>query len=554
MQRFSEMRNRRWGFVVVMSCSSGMSGCGGPSGSASDDDQEPADGAAGSDTEHGATDDDVAAGSGNGVQQASAPPLPNYIAGTRLAPRVVTVEPGLVALLEVDDTELGVPCRVGLAEDLVQRCLPQTTTNVTLRFADAACTEYRGIWETEELCGAEPPPVVTSWVFLDDPCDGGVGLRRVGEVPPSSELYQWLDGECVASPSPTQGVVVYALERVPPESFVAIDRSPAPRSSELGVVGWAGEDGSFFAVSLYDPRLGSTCSRWSQPADRCVPHVASVTAYVGAECSPATLLTNVDNCSPERPVALLQGMVVVETQGDETQEDETDCDGQVLSLEFFELGEVREAVMTHTLSAGECTPVDSDDPAPLEWVLAGDRIDPSSFPLLETFELGSGAVHMRFDGIAGEPYLPALYPLLDAKSGLHCEPRLFADGAHYCLPVSFLTRGDTWPRGWYYADASCTGQRLERWSRDPCIPSLLVVVSGDGQGSACDGDPIHETRLVIGEANPSEVYLHDPESGACEPVDLTETTLGDGTPQWLLLGEPISPEERFGRVEIGRLE
>ena len=328
--------------------------------------------------------------------------------------------------------------------------------------------------------------------------------------------------------------ILYELEPVPPETFVATSLTHRPRASGLDAYVREAEDGSWHALMLFDPSRGSRCMQSTgdlQLANRCVPYTATILSFVDAACTTGGVATQpVSTCAD--PPSLLGRFTL----------DESTCPPTV-TTHLFEIGETREVSLDYWFSGDTCLEVPGES---AEAFIQGAPVDPSDLPELEFFELGSGAVRGRFDGFAGEPYVLARSgrALVDAETGLECEPFSFADGSLRCVPSSFEPVSGQVN---YYTDADCTGAPVHAWlPRPPCLadPVLPVGVVIGGSDAPCGGYAITDVRPVLRELVPTELYEYQDQAATCLPV-----TPGSDY-RYLQLGDSLDSNDLFPELRL----
>jgi hypothetical protein len=459
-----------------------------------------------------------------------------FAPGTRLKPEVIALEPGLDVISSLSggwiDTELGFSCQFLEADDRVTRCLPPPAAVV---YANPACTEPRVLEIVPRSCASEAPTFVTSAPYDDDDCTRRrKGFRVVGETPFPAELYAQFASGCEPIQRNMAWDTLYELEPVPPETFVATSLAHRPRASGLDAYVREAEDGSWQALMLFDPSRGSQCvqsTAHSQLANRCVPQTAAILGFTDAACTTGAVPTASVNTCFGLPSLLGRSTL-----------DESTCP-PTITTHLFEIGETREVALDYAPSGDLCLQIPSESS---EAFLQGAPVDPSDLPEVEFFELGSGAVRARFDGFAGEPYVLAGSgrSLVDAQTGLECDPLTFADGSLRCVPNSFE---QTSGQQHFYTDADCAGVSVYAWLRSlPCLderaPPVGVVI---GESDAtCGGYAITDVRPVVGEVAPAELYEYDDQSATCQPV----------TPEigyrYLQLGDSVNSSELFPELTL----
>lgn len=154
---------------------------------------------------------------GQGGEGIDEPEPPITISGERLRARYLQADDGTRQWLGWYDIERGENCSFRIAEDGVERCLPEVNADIAPNaYSDPNCTE--------ELWGEIPSEVdcspTRSAAYAIDPEDGCARvLYRVTEVPIPSTVYG--GPLCVAGEPGGAVVRHFTVERVEPQEFVA---------------------------------------------------------------------------------------------------------------------------------------------------------------------------------------------------------------------------------------------------------------------------------------------------------------------------------------------
>jgi hypothetical protein len=460
---------------------------------------------------------------------------PYFQPGTRLKPLVVAAGPGL-DIIEHSieggwyDSELDFDCYFAPDEAGVERCFPAATMGA-LVYADASCT--RPVFTVgSSACDR----LRYQYVVLDDfgPACGDRGFLVGRELPATTPLFHVLGSTCEShlSPAPSH---VYELEPVPSETFVGMRRVRRARASGLDAYVREGNDGSRQVIGYFDPERDAPCGDLGPdvtPPSKCIPPNAPWSGFFAdAACELRTAEGQTGMCL-ETPTTIIDFRV-----------DSNTCP----PVQPFDLYEIADARATE-LHTGEPSGACSSTPfAPLKSWIQGAPIDLSTLPTLQTLLVGTGRVQGRFSGFGALPYLPDVRrgPLVDAESGVGCQPFAISDGTLRCIPTSFVPVA---PSQIYYESSSCSGARvLLIFPTGPCpvdepLPDGVLLL---GDATECsDGPIVTEAVSVAGRSNANSLYYVASETGACESIDgpFTDTPI-------LSLGDSLDPAVAFALVE-----
>jgi hypothetical protein len=453
-----------------------------------------------------------------------------FAAGTRLKPSVLGLGPGLDVLASPSsdwtDTELDFTCTMGVAEDGVTRCLPPLALPVL--YGDPSCSSPRALSLLPRSCNADTPTFVTGAPYLGDGCAGQLrnGYRVVRELPLSGELYMDAGGACEPYVPLAKLDVVYELEPVPPETFVALTLGHRPRAPGLEAYVREGADGSWQIMGFFDPSRGARCDRSTSieaTKHRCLPPVAATQLFSDALCTMGGALAAAPDDCVEPPTLIARSTL-----------DQTTCPPTIKG-DFFEIGDTLETSLDYRLSGEGCV---ENPMGPALVHLEGAPFDPSTLPELEELELGMGPVRGRFDGFGGRPYRPVPYgsALVNAETGESCWPLLFADNALRCVPASYHQISSDWI---LYADPNCTAARMypspvvADCAGEPAPPAAVAI----GEGNTCGPYAVQEIVTIGAAVTPTQLYQRGFDGG-CTPV-----AAGAWADDRLLeLGDALAPE------------
>jgi hypothetical protein len=333
--------------------------------------------------------------------------------------------------------------------------------------------------------------------------------------------------------------ILWRLEAVPPETFVAMHEVNRARHADMDAVVREGDDGSWQVLGFFDKKRGAPCMDFTPlvaPYYKCLPPFQMFDGHYG-DASCETRVTEVRDafprCATEAPMALM-----------DAHYDEITCP-PAYAYELYEVGEQR-STETYALddSSGMC--VGSGDP-PIEAYVQGARIDAATLPTLEPLSVGTGEVTARFLGFGGVPFMPVWRPpgpFFEAATGLECRPLDFADGTLRCVATSFGGVGSE--DDFSFEGASCTGPRVFFWSPtcpdDAPEPRGVTVI---GEDPTCGNGVVNHVLELTGPSTSSTFSRSDLQTGECVAVDLSNA--GSTTPY--VVGEALDPDDVFPSLE-----
>jgi hypothetical protein len=453
--------------------------------------------------------------------------VPYFHAGTRLKPMVVAAGPDVDVIEGWFDTELDIECFFLPDESGVERCFPLALLGGH-RYADANCTQPVTLRSTPMACSAQRRPhrYVVDENFGADGC-GHRGFRVGDELPVETPLFISDNGTCELYPFPEPSDShVFALEALPPETFVGMQRVRRERAPGMDAVVREGEDGSWQVVDFFDPKRGAVCRDYRHllvPHSKCIPvSIGSYGKFSDATCE--TEVVPARSCRRDTPTAIMESEYV------------PDSCPSVQSFQLFEIAETLDTEIFES-EAGACVATGSRSNAYLQ----GAPIDVATLPTTTLMETGNGPVQGRFFGFGGIPFIPAQFaqPFVDAASGEDCHPYDFADGALRCVPSSFAA---PLLENLYYEGSTCDGARLHLWTACPGTPEprgLVHIEVGN-----CDEVVVTGTFALSGKSSASVASYVNETTGNCVSFATAEVTA-----PFFLLGESLNPAEEFPAVE-----
>jgi hypothetical protein len=474
-----------------------------------------------------------AAGSAGESGVGSGTAAPAYFqAGTRLKPRVLRGG-GLEVLASGEsgwfDVQLGEWCSFRLGADGVERCFPGQIGSNTY-YLDANCTKPALVGSNLQCDDAELTPYHYFTLIPVDAtslCGGTtyrLGTPRTGGV----QVYSNAADSCEPVSDPG---TVWPLEKVPPETFVAVQRVSQPRLPNMNAWVREGADGSSEVVGFYDPVRKTPCFGLGldEPTNVCVPSAVDVQdTFADASCTQRVGFDNPFVCRAPTSTAFLE-------LG--TLDDGCTATKSILGL-WQIAGTRRTPVYYYSTIDQSC---ERQSPPELRTAyLQGPSIDPASLPKLDVIHVGKGPLRMPFYGFDGVPFLPATDSFVEAASGDACYARLFGDGTWRCVPSTFTRLRDIEV---YYQSADCTGERLYTWGPpEECRdvfpePTGMTVEPFKGQ---CAVHAITDTLEFEGPPSTrSTLFSINPVNGCRALFDPTDRV------KILKATKVVDPAERF---------
>jgi hypothetical protein len=432
---------------------------------------------------------------------------PSYFhAGTRLKPQVF--RGGGLEVLDNRtgspwyDTETGDRCVFRKGADGIERCFPEFGHNDNTDFLDSSCT--KPVLVTSNL-GCEdnaPYHYLSVGPYSGSGC-GSVTYRLGDPIPAGIPLYSNGADQCVRSGTSTS--TVWPLEKVPPETFVAVQRVSRPTRPNMDAWVRQGADGSWEVIGFYDPVRKTPCSGLGADvsSDACVPDwVEPAYTFGDASCTRRVAIASPVVCGASEVSAVL------EFGG---TDDSCSVTKTIQGLWQVEAGRTAQLYDQDPFS-NSCT---RSGLGRVTTYPVGGAIDVASLPRLQVIRVGTGALRASFYGFDGVPFFPAsgTAPFTEAASGDACTPYPFADGTWRCVPSTFPRVADY---DLYYQSADCTGERVYPWSNNGCPNAPRQPVGMIVQLFGC-GRSVSETLEFEETSSPGLVYHRTPVA-ACEDL------------------------------------
>lgn len=414
------------------------------------------------------------------------------------------------------DSELDADCTFTTATDGNLYCFPggdANTTGVNVAFSDEDCTEVIGrAWESD--CTE-----VARYATLDEVSDcypRQVTLYEVGaEVDLPDMLYErdW-QGNCVAGDASGQG---YELTKVPLDELTMVTREVVPRTSDLGVLMYASEDGLRLPMNTYDLNRDFVCHVQNvgpreESTEVCVGNLAYTDTagnygYGDSDCE--GLVAGATQCGEP-------GYITSYSQVDECWE-----------TELFEVGSKVDDADVHRITGDVCEPL--EDPYYSGYYEVGAAVDTSKLPHIELSPEGETRLvraTYRSDGAS-------VYPstmIWDTTFDSYCYPRVI-DGKTYCVPSGTYEMN---LNGSWFADDACT-VRLEYVTESPCYEYEIAMIGTWSELVSCgigQLDAIHSVEIYEEDV----VYVVGPE-GDCVEEPIQEDAI------YFMAGDELDPDE-----------
>lgn len=469
---------------------------------------------------------------------------------------------------EYHDRRHDVRCHLGLADDGVERCLPNTVGEID--FLDAAC--QHPVLANDDVCAGEPTGYKEYANAADTSCNKRVHILQVGaRTDPPSQLFtiDSTTGNCVANTGNYSGFAFYALAPVPASDWVAYKRSVTRVTSQLGVETFTGDDGSRIDGTLRllpgdiecEP-LASDGNSSTVAPNRCIPtaRVNEATYYTDTACGIA--VTAGTPC--DAPVI---GQRIAQADGCPTQS-------------YFELGSAVPPAKLFWKLNGELkglTPEQSPcDPAAPSLLAGGiynqigADIDVTRYPLIEAKPEGTGRVQALFwesegvplervDGVVGN----------DAPAGQQCSLNQFGDGNRCAFSLGSI--GDFAGLGEdFYGDTACTrplystpdtplpdcGNPIPKpqWVQDSHVVQRAIGTNNDTCTTTAGNEAV---RPVLGE-HTGPVYVGGGSSNQCVVLNPADLPIAGNTGQpekfrFYDLGDPLDAGNLFAPITMSEL-
>jgi hypothetical protein len=442
-----------------------------------------------------------------------------------LKPKVLAPDDSVEVLRDVlqdagwYDSELEFDCYFARDEGGTERCFPRQYLSGG-SYADAACTQRVLLDSGAGTCAAVRYP----YVMADEGNCAHRGYRVGEQLPASTPTFYW-DGTSCRPNSPDSALPIYAVEAMPAETFVAMQRRPRERALGLDAYVREGSDGSWQVMGYFDAARNAPCFDLfidAEPLSKCVPSHTSALGFADSTCQTRISSLSLTSCHVERPTAIIDARVI-------------DGCPVTRTFELYEIADARETPRHDRDASGACV---ASATSPEQAYVQGAAIDAASLPTLETLVVGTGSVRGVFSGFGGVPYVPLDYSttgLVDAE-GEQCHPLRFPDSTLRCVPISFP---GSVPSAIVYEDAACESSPVVPWGPKPTCPAdpplprgVLFLDSTDCELAAT------EAMEVVGESTADTLYAKDPATGACQAMPASLPA-----PTYLQLGQVLHAEE-----------
>jgi len=423
-------------------------------------------------------------GGGPGAGGGSNSGQPLYASGTRLRARYHDAGDGASLFLGWRDTQLGENCMFRKAEDGVLRCVPDTGAMTTLRFQDNGCTEP----VAAVACNA--PSQYVTVESGEAGCEANSKSHEVyqmGAEVSDTTTFRKLGNTCAPMAAGT-GVVLRAVTKVLPDTFVAATRAAEPQGDRLAMQVLTAADGCREAREMHDLQLDVGCSAQMTSGGqlRCLP-LSTTTAggfFSDSQCGAPVLVqtTSVDGC-PAPAYALQQNGV-------------STC-GSTMSAVA-----VGSSVTPQNVYQGSPQSCSSAPFLPATWKFytQGAAVDSTTFLGLTEQQAGTGRLRAPFyateDGHSAAP----AGTLYDTARDQVCRVRLFADGTQWCVPDGVASVK-------FFRDAQCTTP-LATLATEPDCPLAApteAVQLAPSAGAACPLT-VERTYSLGAEFNGNAMY------------------------------------------------
>lgn len=224
-----------------------------------------ADAAGSSGTASGGSSGMATGGSSGGSSGATGASVEYFHPGTRLKPMVLSAAPDLDIIEGTGesgwyDIELDMPCYFIRDENGVVRCFP-LSLKTHLTYSDASCTQPVHRTGPIVACGRENLRYVAVEQYGADRC-GHRGFRMTDQLPLATPLFSTNPSTLACEPYQATGGtddILWRLEPVPPETFVAMHEVNRARHPDMDAVVREGDDGSWQVLGFFDKQRGAPC-------------------------------------------------------------------------------------------------------------------------------------------------------------------------------------------------------------------------------------------------------------------------------------------------------
>jgi hypothetical protein len=429
----------------------------------------------------------------DGPERAPQPTLePTLTGGARLLPRVwITSDgdalPSVTARFDVwdeqgfigqwFDTQLGVDCMFGVAEDGVRRCLPVDRDPVQEGYLDDACTVV-GYGYTLALARYRTSPTGSAGCV-----DQKYRVRRiVAPIATPTMIYgpNGTGAPCTGRVNAGADAHWGTAEILPPSMFVGSKSMVIAGAGGLSIVATVADDGAVERVGLLNTARNETCGATYLGTEfRCLPDVMQSYAqpfyFTDSACKIATPAVSL--CASKPYVWSNQPLPSVADS----------CGVAPTGLVFKAFAPVSGLFL---LKSGACT-ADAADPVAIV-AQAGADIPLANFPVVETIQRGRARLKT--------PYLaPPGGAALVRSGSLHFDSVLKTDcemitigGRTLCRPASTIGIE-------YFADPECKNPVYSPPSPVDCRkpPPGTVRLRSTGQAYKVTDRPYNGATYVI---------------------------------------------------------
>ena len=471
---------------------------------------------------------------GAGGQSVGAAPgvvAPAYFhAGTRLKPRVLRVG-GLEVLDNTTDspwydTGTGSWCVFRKGDDGVERCFPDFGMNDNSDYLDSACRKPVFI-RNNLRCDGTAYQYVSIGPYSGSGC-GSTAYRLGAPIPAGTPLYSNAADHCVSSGLSTK--TIWPLEKVPLDTFVAVQRVNRPALPKMDAWVREGTDGSSEVVGFYDPVRKAPCSGLGPDisSDACVPSwVEPSYTFADSACTRRVAIDSQVLCGASAATAILELQSTDDNCGTTTTikglwNVTSGRSAQLFDQDPFDLSCTRSSLGTVTT------------------YVQGPPIDVASLPKLDVIQVGTGSLKLPFYGFDNVPFFPTVRygaSFIEVASGDSCAPYPFADGTWRCIPSTFPRVADY---EMYYQSADCTGERVYPWTPSTCPNARRQPVGMVVQLFGCGPVPVTETLEFDGTSSSNAPVFHPTPSANCMDAGFSGSSL-----KLFRATKVINPADRF---------
>lgn len=456
---------------------------------------------------------------------------PSYFhAGTRLKPRVL--RGGGLEVLDSRtesswyDTQTGESCLFRKGADGVERCFPSAGSNDLTVYRDSACT--KPVFVGSNLrCDGTAFNYISYGAYDGTDCTS-VTYKLGAALPQSVPLYSNAADSCSSMGTSNN---VRPLEKVPAETFVAVQRVSQSRVPQMNAWVREGADGSWEVTAFHDPIRNAACSGLglASSSDACVPNWIEPTfMFADSSCTRRVAYDDRDKCGGvSAPVALLE-------KGDTGDA----CGASTTINGLWEIAADHPAQFFAS-GPGGC---ESSSVGSAKTYVQGAPIDVASLPRLEIIQVGTGSLRLPYYGFDKVPFFPVRdAPFLEAASGDSCQPYAFADGISRCVSSRYRLVADY---DLYYKSADCSGDLVHPWfnvcpgmQRDP----VGIIIRPFGCAQA-----VTETLEFEGTVPTEGGLFHPTPWASCQDSGFVAK---EGS-KWFRATKAVNPPDRFIPFEL----